>query len=83
MVSAGGSTLEADKCNNSHRLERKKDAKSDDSECLNDEYSKLDKSDKKIVRLLMVTEVPKHLAFNRNIRRGYRSSLSLQECVSR
>lgn len=35
------------------------------------------------VKLLTLPEVPDHLAFNRNIRSGYRSALTLQQCVAR
>lgn len=35
------------------------------------------------VKLLSVGEVPNHLAFNQNIRKGYRNALSLQQCVAR
>lgn len=36
-----------------------------------------------IIQLLSITEVPPHLAFNQNIRTGYRNGLTLKQCISR
>lgn len=36
-----------------------------------------------VVRLLSIAEVPPYLAFNQNIRGGYRNALTLKQCISR
>ncbi|KAK7571914.1 hypothetical protein V9T40_014386 [Parthenolecanium corni] len=35
-----------------------------------------------VVRLLSIAEVPPYLAFNQNIRGGYRNALTLKQCIS-
>ncbi len=47
-----------------------------------DEYSS-DKIRECNAKLLTVGEIPNHLAFNPNIRRGYRGALTLQQCIAR
>lgn len=55
------------------------------SNCDNDEkHEKTDSSNcKHSIKLLSVCDVPHYLAFNQNIRKGYRSALSLQQCIAR
>ncbi|XP_065210008.1 progestin and adipoQ receptor family member 3-like [Planococcus citri] len=54
------------------------------SNCDNDgKHEKSDSSNTKhSIKLLSVCDVPHYLAFNQNIRKGYRSTLSLQQCIA-